>query len=86
MCSDSEKSEGAARKIKNKVLLHPAMGARNLGIGLSYRPASLCSLATQFQTRSLESIPRPIAGLLSFRLRTEWNPGSILCGSQALTV
>jgi hypothetical protein len=27
----------------------PAMGARNqVGIGLSYRPASLCSLATQF--------------------------------------
>ncbi len=42
----------------------PAMGARNqVGIGLSYRPASLCSLATQFQTRFLESIPRPIAGL-----------------------
>jgi hypothetical protein len=42
----------------------PAMRARNqLGIGLSYRPASLCSLATQFQTRFLESIPRPIAGL-----------------------
>ncbi len=34
-----------------------------IGIGLSYRPASLCSLATQFQTRSLESIPRPIAGI-----------------------
>ncbi len=31
----------------------PAMGARNqVGIGLSYRPASLCSLATRFQTRS----------------------------------
>jgi hypothetical protein len=26
-----------------------------VGIGLSYRPASLCSLATQFQTRFLES-------------------------------
>jgi hypothetical protein len=40
------------------------MGARNqVGIGLSYRPASLCSLATQFETRFLESIPRPIAGL-----------------------
>jgi hypothetical protein len=40
------------------------MGARNqVGIELSYRPASLCSLATQFQTRFLESIPRPIAGL-----------------------
>jgi hypothetical protein len=36
------------------------MGARNrVGIELSY----LCSLATQFQTRFLESIPRPIAGL-----------------------
>jgi hypothetical protein len=44
--------------------LSPVMGARNQeGIGLSYRPASLCSLATQFQTRFLESIPRPMAGL-----------------------
>jgi hypothetical protein len=44
--------------------LSPAMGARNqVGIGLSYRPARLCSLATQFQTRFLESIPRPIAEL-----------------------
>ncbi len=44
--------------------LSPAMGARNqVGIGLSYRPASLCSLATQFQNRFLESIPCPIAGL-----------------------
>jgi hypothetical protein len=42
----------------------PAMGARNqVGIGLSYRPASLCSLATQCQTRFLELIPRPIARL-----------------------
>ncbi len=42
----------------------PAMGARNqVGIGLSYRPASLCSLATQCQTRFLESISCPIAGL-----------------------
>jgi hypothetical protein len=40
------------------------MGARNqVGIGLSYRPAGLCRLASQFQTRFLESIPRPIAGL-----------------------
>jgi hypothetical protein len=42
------------------------MEARNqVGIGLSYRPASLpvCSLATQFQTRFLESIPCPIASL-----------------------
>jgi hypothetical protein len=40
--------------------LSSAMGARKqVGIGLSYRPASLCSLAT----RVLESIPRPIAGL-----------------------
>jgi hypothetical protein len=46
------------------LILSPAMGARNqVGIGFSYRPASLCSLATQFQTRFLESIPRPIAGL-----------------------
>jgi hypothetical protein len=44
--------------------LSSAMGARNqVGIGLSYRPASLFSLATQFQTWFLESIPRPIAGL-----------------------
>ncbi len=44
--------------------LSPAMEVRNqIGIGLSYRPASLCSLATQFQTRFLESIPRPMAGL-----------------------
>jgi hypothetical protein len=44
--------------------LSPAMGAtRNqVGIGLSYRPASLCYLTTHFQTRFLESIPRPIAG------------------------
>jgi hypothetical protein len=40
------------------------MGTRNqVGIGLSYRPVSLCSLAPQFQTRFLESIPRPIAEL-----------------------
>jgi len=33
------------------------MGARNqVGIGLSYRPASLCSLATLSQTRFLESV------------------------------
>ncbi len=44
--------------------LSPDTGARNqVGIGLSYQPAILCSLATQFQTRFLESIPRPIAGL-----------------------
>jgi hypothetical protein len=30
---------------------------------LSYRPASLCSLATQFQTWFLELTPCPIAGL-----------------------
>jgi hypothetical protein len=41
-----------------------AMGARNhVGIGLLFRPASLCSLATQFQTRFLASIPHHIAGL-----------------------
>jgi hypothetical protein len=50
----------------------PDMRARNqVGTGLSYRPASLCSLATQFQTHPfLESIPRPIAGL-KFSTR-EW--------------
>ena len=48
------------------------MGAENqVGIGLSYRPASLCSLATQFQTRFLESIPRPIAGL-KFSTQESW--------------
>ncbi len=31
VCSDSEKSGVAARKIKNKVLLRPAMGAKGLG-------------------------------------------------------
>ncbi len=38
-------------------------GTRNqVGIVLLYRPSSLCSFATQFQTRFLESIPRPISG------------------------
>ncbi len=42
----------------------PAVGARNqVGIGLSYWPASLCSLTTQSQTWFLESILRPIVGL-----------------------
>ncbi len=51
----------------------PAMGARNqVGIGFSYRPASLCSLAIQFQTRFLESIPRPIAGLKFLTLIFQW--------------
>jgi hypothetical protein len=51
-----------------------AMGARNqAGIGLSYRPASLCSLATQFQTRFLESIPCPIPGLKFSTLSRIWN-------------
>jgi hypothetical protein len=53
-----------------------AMGTRNqVGKGLSYRSASLCSLATQFQSRFLESIPRPIADL-SFRLRNQ-KPASV---------
>jgi hypothetical protein len=44
--------------------LSPAMWARNqVGIGLSYRPTSLCSLAIRFQTRFLESFPRLIAEL-----------------------
>ena len=34
-----------------------------VGIGLLYRPASLCSLFTQIQTRFLESIPNHIAEL-----------------------
>ena len=43
---------------------NPAMGARNqVGIGLSYWHASLCSFATRFQTLFLESIPRSIEGL-----------------------
>jgi hypothetical protein len=38
------------------------MGARNrVGIVISYRPASLCSLASRFQTLLLESIPSLIA-------------------------
>ncbi len=57
--------------------LRPAMGAGNqVGIGLPYRPASLCSLATQFQTRFLESIPRPITGLkipTLILLRKKWH-------------
>jgi hypothetical protein len=44
--------------------LCPAMSARNqVGKGMSYRPASLCSLPTQFQTRFLELIPLPIVVL-----------------------
>jgi hypothetical protein len=42
----------------------PAVGARNqVGIGLSYWPASLCSLTTQSQTWFLELILRPIVGV-----------------------
>ncbi len=42
----------------------PTMGARNqVGIGLLYRSSSLSSWPTQFQTRLLELIPRPMAGL-----------------------
>ncbi len=44
------------------------MGARNqVGTGLSYQSASICSLATQFQNRFLESILRDP----SFRLWTQ---------------
>jgi hypothetical protein len=47
--------------------LSPAMGARNqLGIRLSFQQASLCSLATQFQTWFLVSIPRPMWELIKF--------------------
>jgi hypothetical protein len=44
--------QGSFSKLMYRVgNLSPAMGARNqVGIWLSYRPASLCSLATQFQT------------------------------------
>ncbi len=46
------------------------MGAGNqVGIELLYRAASLCSLATQFQTRFLESIPRPLWDLSYRHLR-----------------
>jgi hypothetical protein len=64
-----------------------AIGAWNqVGIGLSYRPASLCGLVTQFQARFLESIPRLIAGLkfptqASYASRIDsWatNTGSVL--------
>ncbi len=59
----------------------PAMGARNqVGIGLSYRPAGLCSLATQYQTRFLELIPRPIAGL-KFSTQCSHNPDRMLMQS-----
>jgi hypothetical protein len=52
------------RKSHTWAPLSPDMGSRNqVGIGLSYRPASLCSLAAEFQTRFLESIPRPVARL-----------------------
>ncbi len=50
--------------------LSPAKGIRNqVGIGLPNRPASLFSLATQFQTRFLESFLAPQQDL-SFRLST----------------
>jgi hypothetical protein len=45
------------------VLQFPPWCTVSVDIGLSHWPASLCSLATQFQTRFLESIPRPIVGL-----------------------
>jgi hypothetical protein len=67
---------GPAQRKNNlkKIILSPALGARNqVCKGLSYRPASLCSLPNQFQTRFLELIPRPIAGL-KFRF------GSLLTG------
>ncbi len=47
-------------QISSKCNLSIAMGARNyVGIGLSYRPASLCSLATQFQTRLIAGLKFP---------------------------
>jgi hypothetical protein len=62
----------------------PAMGARNQeGIGLSYRPASLHSLAIQFQTRFLESIPRPIAGL-KFSTLVRRGPRLVMYRTRAL--
>jgi hypothetical protein len=57
--------------------LSPAMRARSReGIGLSYWPASLCSLATQFQTWFLESIPRPMARL-KFPTQVPRVPGTV---------
>jgi hypothetical protein len=62
----------------------PATGARNQeGIWLSYRPASLCSLPTQFQTRFLESIPRPIAGL---KFSNQCGCGPALLQNQNITL
>jgi hypothetical protein len=53
-----------SRKSRDTVPLRLAMGVRNqVGVGLSYRPTSLCSLVTQFQTRFLGSILRPIVRL-----------------------
>ncbi len=61
----------------------PAIGARNqVGIGLAYRPASPCSLATQFQTRFLESIP---AGLKFSTLLASAFPSLIFVLSVSLT-
>jgi hypothetical protein len=55
--------------------LNPAMGARNqVGIGLSYRPASLCSLA--ILNSRLGSWNRFLAPqrVFSFRLKTKLPP------------
>jgi hypothetical protein len=55
------------------------MGARNqVGIVLSYWPAILCSLASQFQIRFLKSIPRPMAGpkfstLFCPQIKSRWD-------------
>jgi hypothetical protein len=59
-----EQSIGARNRVEIGLSYrHATIWARNqVGIGLSW-PASLCCLAIQFQTRFLESIPRPIAGL-----------------------
>ncbi len=46
------------RLFKNSSTVSVTLVRNQVGIGLSYRPASLCSLATQFQTRFLELIPR----------------------------
>jgi hypothetical protein len=63
--------------------LSPALGARNqVGIGLSYRPASLCSLVSQFQTRFVESIPRPIAGLKITTLICLISHEGVRCGRE----
>jgi hypothetical protein len=81
---DDVRKQGLGTNLTFVGNLRPAMGARNqVGIGLSYRPASLCSLATQFQTRFLELIPRPVAGLKFSALVTKQIMGADGGGGEA---